>query len=113
MSVEPWGWITLDIVEPLTRTTHSNKYLLMAIDLCTRFPEAIPVKSIDDAKSLVDPLFQIFSHHGILNKILKDQGSNFMGHLFQHLCRKLGISHVSTTPYRPQRNGCLERFHGT
>lgn len=106
---EPWEWVALG---PLPRTRQRNRYLLTAIDLSTRFPEAISVKTID-AEALVDPLFSIFSQHGIPSCMPTDQGSNFTSHLFRHLCKKIGITHLKTTPYRPQTNGYLERFHRT
>lgn len=108
----PWSWIALDLVGPLSRTKRGNKYLLTCIDLSTRYPEAIPVKTTD-AKSLVDPLFQILGQHGIPEWVLTDQGPQFVSTLFRELCKKVGIKHVTTTPYRPQSNGCLERFHKT
>ncbi len=31
----------------------------------------------------------------------------------KYLCQRLGIKQLNTTPYHPQSNGCVERFHGT
>ena len=31
----------------------------------------------------------------------------------QQLCCRLGIQHLRTSPYHPQTDGMLERFHGT
>lgn len=108
----PWAWIAFDIVGPLHRTKRGNKYLLTCIDLATRYLEAIPVKSTDLA-SLIDPLFKILSQHSIPSKVLTDQGTQFTSDLFARLCDKIGITHVTTTPYRPQSNGCVERMHKT
>ena len=36
-----------------------------------------------------------------------------MSHVLAQTCKMLGISHITTVPYRPQGNGVLERFHGT
>ena len=41
------------------------------------------------------------------------RGHNFVSGLFKQLCTKLGISKIESTPYRPQSNGCIERFHST
>ena len=59
------------IVGPLTRTTKGHKYLLTAMCLYTRYPEAIPLKG-------VDAVLEIFSRHGLPDCILTNQGSVFM-----------------------------------
>lgn len=50
---------------------------------------------------------------GIPDEILTDQGSNFMSKLMAETPRLLGVKHLRTTPYHPQTDGMLERFHGT
>lgn len=107
---EPWSWIAFHLVGPLPGTKRGNQYLLTCIDLSTRYPEAIPVKGTE-TKELVDLLFKVLGNHGIPERVLTDQGPQFVSTLFAHLCNKIGIKHVKTTPYRPQTNGCLERFH--
>ena len=37
----------MDIVGPLPRSRSGNKYILVLCDYATRYPEAIPLKSID------------------------------------------------------------------
>ena len=50
---------------------------------------------------------------GFPNKILTYNGSVFTSKVFKEVCQELGIQHARTTPFQPQTNGCLERFHGT
>ena len=56
---------------------------------------------------------EIFSRTGIPQHILTDQGSVFTGKLTRELCQLLGISHLKTSPYHPQTDGCLERWHSS
>ncbi len=58
-------------------------------------------------------VLDIFSRLGTPSTILHDQGTQFMGKLMKSLCQRLGIKQLNTTPYHPQSNGCVERFHGT
>ncbi len=36
-----------------------------------------------------------------------------MGKVVDKLCELLGVDAIHTSPYRPQLNGVVERFHGT
>ena len=36
-----------------------------------------------------------------------------MGKVCKCLCEIFGVDLIHTTPYRPQTNGTIERFHGT
>ena len=36
-----------------------------------------------------------------------------MGKVVDRLCELLGVDAIHTSPYRPQSNGVVERFHGT
>ena len=55
----------------------------------------------------------IFARNGIPRCILTDNGSNFNSSILVQLCEALSIDKLNTTPYRPQSNGILDRFHGT
>jgi transposase InsO family protein len=42
--------------------------------------------------------------------IMTDNGSCYRAKAFIKMCRKLGLKHIFTRPYRPQTNGKAERF---
>lgn len=46
-------------------------------------------------------------------RIISDNGPQFISRDFKEFVRVLGMTHVRTSPYYPQSNGKLERFHGT
>lgn len=46
-------------------------------------------------------------------RIISDNGSQFTARDFKQFVRLLGITHVRTSPYYPQSNGKLERWHGS
>ena len=101
---EPFERIAMDIVGPLTRSRKGNRYILVVCDYATRFPEAIPLRSID-AETVAEELITIFSRFGIPGEILSDQGSNFMSELMQELYRLLKVHPIRTSPYHPQTDG--------
>lgn len=53
------------------------------------------------------------SRHGIAEKILTDQDTNFMSNLITQLKEKLDITGIQTSPYYPQCNGLVERLNAT
>lgn len=53
------------------------------------------------------------SRFGVPKRITSDQGRQFESTLFAELLRTFGITHLRTTPYHPQSNGIIERWHRT
>ncbi|WP_345464682.1 IS481 family transposase, partial [Nocardioides marinquilinus] len=55
-----------------------------------------------------------FAAHGItVERVLSDNGSPYISHLWRDTCTELGITPKRTRPRRPQTNGKIERFHRT
>ena len=46
-------------------------------------------------------------------KIISDNGPQFIARDFKHFIRLCGMQHVRTSPYYPQSNGKIERWHQT
>lgn len=46
-------------------------------------------------------------------RIISDNGPQFIAKDFKEFIRISGMTHVKTSPFYPQPNGKLERFHGT
>ena len=107
---EPFSRILIDIVGPLPRTKKGNKYLLTIMDLTTRYPEAFPIADIT-AATVAENLIRFFSTFGFPKELQSDCGTNFMSELMQVLLHKLGIKQLKSTPYHPESQGVLERYH--
>ena len=82
----------------------------MLCDYATRYPEAIPLRSID-AEHVAEQLIKLFAQVGIPEEILTDQGANFTSQLLSELYRMLHVHPIRTTPYHPQTDGLVERFN--
>ncbi|XP_068203040.1 uncharacterized protein [Palaemon carinicauda] len=109
---EPFEEVIIDIVGPLPRTSSGNQYILTLMDRATRYPEAIPLRSIH-AGRVLKSLLGFFSKFGLPRVIQSDCGSNFKSKVFKQGLEELGIKHVTSSPYHPQSQGQLERFHQT
>ncbi|CAM5152957.1 unnamed protein product [Natator depressus] len=92
-------------------TRSGKKYILVVVDFATRYPEAVPLASIE-ADTVADALLTIFSRVGFPKEVLTDQGSNFMLALLRCLREKCGVRHNWASAYHPQSNGLVERFNG-
>ena len=97
---------------PLPNTRGGFRYILTYIDVATRWPEAVALRSTT-SKVVANALIPIFARNRIPRCILTDNGSNFNSSIPVQLFEALSIDKLNTTPYRPQSNGILERFHGT
>jgi putative transposase len=50
---------------------------------------------------------------GVMPRIISDNGPQFVAKEFKEFIRICGMTHVRTSPYYPQSNGKIERFHKT
>lgn len=46
-----------------------------------------------------------------MKKIRRDNGGEYIGREFAHVCNKLGIIHETTSPYTPEHNRIAERHN--
>ena len=81
------------------------------IDRSTRWVEVVPLTSTT-ATAFADALVAGWiSRFGVPVAITTDRGAQLTSAVWQVLCKKLGIIHITTTAYHPQANGLVERFH--
>ena len=109
---EPFEVLAFDLVGPFPPAKYGYRYVLTAICMGSKWPEAIPLKS-ETARAVASGMMEIFARTGIPLQLLSDQGSQFLGSLVKHLCKDLGIDQLKTAPYHPECNGVVERMHGT
>ena len=105
--------IGIDLVGPLPITNRNNRYIIVATDYLTRWPEA---KAVPDAgaETLAKFIFEeIVCRHGVPKIILSDNGKNFTSEVVRILCEKFLIKHIFSSPYHPQTNGMVERLNRT
>lgn len=110
---EPGEVASIDITGPYATSKRGNRYLLTYLDHFTKWAEAVPLPD-QEATTVANALvMHIFTRHGVCDKLLSDRGRNFTSELIREICRLLGVDKIFTSPYRPQSNGQVERFHRT
>lgn len=108
---ERFSHIHVDIVGPLPTSIQDYRYLVTIIDRQTGWPEAYPTKDIT-AETVAKVIFEGWiARFGCPVKLTSDQGRQFESSVFKELMRYLGIDKKRTTPYHPQSNGMIERWH--
>ncbi len=109
---EPFERLLIDCVGPLPKSKSGYQYILTMMCTATRYPEAIPLRSIK-TKAVVKELIKFCSIFGLPKVIQTDQGSNFTSHIFEQTVQELGVEHRLSSAYHPESQGALERFHQT
>ncbi|GFV52144.1 hypothetical protein TNCV_5070651 [Trichonephila clavipes] len=100
----PFQVVNVDLIGPVDpASSQGHKYILCLMDQHSRWPEAIPLKS----------LLEIFSRTGIPEVIVMDNATNFTASLTQEFLKILGACPRFSTPYHPEGNGLIERWNQT
>ena len=89
------------------------EYVHIAVDDYSRlaYAEVLDDERATTAAGFLRRAVAFYRRHGItVEGVLTDNGSCYRGTLHALACRKLGIRHLRTRPYRPQTNGKAERF---
>jgi Integrase core domain/Chromo (CHRromatin Organisation MOdifier) domain len=103
----------MDILGPLPRTKHGNRFLLVIADRYTKVTRTVPLRTVTAlsvARAFVDQWVYVY---GPPVSLLTDNGPQFTAKFFQAACAELGISKLFTTAYHPQTNGQVERYNRT
>ena len=104
----PMDRLNIDHIGPLPEDEDGNKFILVIIDVFSRFVELYPTKttsSIDFAKCLLDHI----GRYGHPDEILTDNGGAFISELSQQLFKLADTHHTTTLAYSHEENSIVER----
>ena len=75
------------------------------------YAEVLPDEKQKTAVGFLERAVAFYRRHGIrVERLLTDNGGAYLSATHASACRRLGIRHLRTRPYRPQTNGKAERF---
>lgn len=105
--------IAMDLQGPLPTTVNGNSYILVIMDIFSKFVQAVAIRDAT-AQSIAQAL--LANWIGIFHaprRILSDNGANMSATLLEDLFVLLGVHKLWTSPYHPQGDGQVERFNRT
>ena len=107
----PLECVAWDVMGPLPESRSGNKFILVIVDVFSRWTEAYPVPNAL-AETLADSLWKNFiSRFGPPKRIHSDRGRNLNADVVQRLYKMWGIGKSNTVAYYPQGNGIVERMN--
>jgi len=77
----PFELVAIDLVGPFPTATGGFRFLLTCIDLATRWPEAVPLKTTT-SKVIINHLINMFCRCGFPAAIISNNGPQFVGKTF-------------------------------
>ena len=89
-------------------------YLVSVLDGCSRYLvhwELREAMTEADVEIVLQRAREVFPH--ATPRIITDNGPQFIAKDFKEFIRLSGMTHVKTSPYYPQSNGKIERWHQT
>src|SRR3989338_2567370 len=104
----PMDHVSVDLFQ-LDTSSEGYNFVLLLIDICTRFVFLRPLKT-KDAASVARKIFKIFCGAGFPRILQSDNGTEFINRIIDQLKEKCAIEHRTITPYHPRGNGAAERY---
>jgi len=89
-------------------------YLCSILDGCSRYIVHWDIREAmteADIEIIIQRAREMFP--GVTPRIISDNGPQFIAKDFKEFIRVAGMKHVRTSPYYPQSNGKIERWHRT
>ena len=108
----PFQRVAIDLVGPLhPPTERGHRYILTVVDFATRYPAAIPLKSISTVE-VAEALITVYSRVGFPSEVLSDLGTQMISDLMKEVSRLISVRPIYCSRYHPMNNGMCEKYNG-
>jgi transposase InsO family protein len=109
----PLEYVSIDLLGPLPKTAHGNRFLLVMTDRFSKLTRTVPLRS-----TTAYVVAKVFCDHWVFTygpprHVLTDNGPQFAAKFLLAICRELGMENVFSSAYDPKTNGQVERFNRT
>ena len=100
---QPWKRIHVDFAGPFM----GGSYLIV-VDAHSKWPKVQHMSTATTTKTQV--LRSLFARYGIPERLVSDNGPQFVSEEFETFMKQNGVKHIKCSPYHPSSNGQAERF---
>ena len=107
----PMDHMAVDLVGPFMTSHRQNHYIMVLINVCTRFIflHTLPDKQ---AVTIARALLNTFCIIGFPRILQSDNGTEFVNAIIKEMAQLAGMDHRLITPYHPRANGVAEHYVG-
>ena len=99
----PWTKIAIDIAGEFVAAPHHQRYVIAAIDLYSKWPEAAACGS-PTSSAVIEFLTSLFDRFGLVQEVVTDNGVQFVSSEFEDFLAAHAIKHTKLALYAPQAN---------
>jgi hypothetical protein len=106
----PWHTVAIDIFGEVKWASTHQQYLVVLVDLHSKWPEVAACGTVTSS-SVISVLTDFFCRHCLPDRLISDNGPQFVSAEFEQFLTSHGIQHDKTAAYNPTANGAVERFN--
>jgi transposase InsO family protein len=107
----PWNVIAVDLMGPYPKGTRQNQYLLVIVDIFTKYVEMFPLR-VATSEKVVEKLWEVSCRCGLSRVTIFDNGTQFTSKYYTQWCGMNGIGNFHISAYHAQAN-ITERYNET
>ncbi len=96
----PMERIGVDIFGPFPITEAGNRFVLVAMDYFTKWPEAYAVPDQSASTTVQRLVDKMFAQFGVPDELHSVQRRNFESRLFSEVCQRLGVKKTRTAHWQ-------------
>ncbi|XP_032457928.1 uncharacterized protein LOC116738679 [Nasonia vitripennis] len=108
----PWEIVAADIMGPFPRSTQGYQYILIFLDVFTKWIEVSPIRKADGKTIRKNLNERVILRFGVPEAFLSDNGTEFRNKVLAQFLKELRIQHRTIPPYHAQANP-VERVNRT
>lgn len=107
----PFEKLSMGVLGPYRETPRSNTYILSFVDWLTNWLEAFAIVD-KKARTVADLVMgEIFPRYGTPVQLVTNNELENVNNIMKEVLTSLNVEHITTSPYHPQGNAKVERFH--